>query len=742
MMRPLFFSCILVFLSTFVVASDVQTNEPDGKQKRPKVGLVLSGGGAKGFAYIGLFRVLEEVGLPIDYVGGTSIGSIMAGLYSVGYSADEIERVVREQNWDMVLRDEIERKYIAYEERDLWEKSIVSLPLNKRKIGLNSSLYYGQEVNLILNRFFSPVWDVTDFSKLPTPFLCIGTNIFTGEAVELTSGYLPMAVRASMSIPGYFSATHYQGKYLVDGGVVNNYPAADVKKMGAQFLIGGDVQSPLKNSMEELSSVTVIIDQIVSFHRQHANMEAKKLINLDILFSVSEGMMDFMKYDSIIAQGERVARSYYPQLKRLADSLNAIEYRATKVMDAKPLETIEVAEVKYEGNNKMSTIYLDNYFEAFEGTTVEFDEIEEKVTSLYGTGFFNYVFYELEKADDGRANLIIKLQEGAPGYLSAAIHYDSDYQGSIMLAGVFRNVLGDRSKLFTELILGTNPRLKAFYTISNGLKPSFGSELEWYSFSFNIYNGQKKYANLHFTALNVSTFLTQNRGNMLNWRFGLKYELFRIKQDVQIDPDLDSMAGFNPYGSAFVSLQIDTRDKPYFSTNGLLLNARVAYVVPLDDNWTRELFTNALVFYVKYQQSIRMSDRFVFRPGLFAGGTLRDESPPLQHWFGAGGLNEINYVDNLVPFSGLHFVQRYGYYAAIARLRLQYNPFGKLYFTLLADAGNLNDDVEKVFFIKDVVVGYGGTLSYNSFIGPVELSVMGSNLNQGVMLFLNIGFAF
>jgi len=132
----------------------------------------------------------------------------------------------------------------------------------------------------------------------------------------------------------------------------------------------------------------------------------------------------------------------------------------------------------------------------------------------------------------------------------------------------------------------------------------------------------------------------------------------------------------------------------------------------------------------------------VLRPGIFAGGTLRDESPPLQHWFGVGGLNEINYVDNLAPFAGLHFVQRYGYYAAVARMRLQYNAFGKFYLTLLADAGNLNDDPESVFFVKDAMMGYGGTLSYDSFIGPVELSIMGSNLNEGVMLFLNIGFAF
>ncbi len=741
-MRSSFLSYILVFLFASNIALANVGEKPQKNEERPKVGLVLSGGGAKGFAYIGLFRVLEEVGLPVDYVAGTSIGSIMAGLYSVGYSADEIERVVREQNWDMVLRDEIQRKYVSYEERSLWEKSIVSLPLDKRKIGLNSSLYYGQEVNLILNRFFSPVWDVTDFNKLPIPFMCVGTDLFNGDAVTLTNGYLPMAVRASMSIPGYFSPTLYQGKYLVDGGVVNNYPAADLKQMGAEYLVGGDVQSPLKNNIDELSSVTIIIDQIISFHREGANKEARKLIDLDIPFDVSEGMMDFTKYDSIIAQGERVARAYYPQLKRLADSLNAIEYRAPRKMEAKPLETIDISDIKYQGQDKMSTIYLDNFFEDFEGRTVEFDEIEDKVTSLYGTGFFKYVFYELEKADDGRANLIVILEEGAPGYVSAAIHYDADYQGSLMLAGVFRNVLGHRSKLFTELILGTSPRFSAFYTISNGLKPSFGSELELYSFGFHIFDGPKKIAKIDFSALNISAFLTQIRGNVLNWRFGLEYELFRVKQDVQIDPSIDSLAGYNSFGNAFISLNADTRDKSYFSTTGFVLAAKAYYVVPLVDNWTRDLFSNSLVFYVKYQQNIKLSDRFVLRPGIFAGGTLRDESPPLQHWFGVGGLNEINYVDNLAPFAGLHFVQRYGYYAAVARMRLQYNAFGKFYLTLLADAGNLNDDPESVFFVKDAMMGYGGTLSYDSFIGPVELSIMGSNLNEGVMLFLNIGFAF
>ncbi|MBC8321098.1 MAG: patatin-like phospholipase family protein, partial [Bacteroidetes bacterium] len=190
-----------------------------GKKERPKVGLVLSGGGAKGFAYIGMLRVFQEVGLEIDYIGGTSIGSIMGGLYAIGYSPDEIEKMVKEQDWNALLLDEIPRKYVAYEEKEFLEGSIISLPFKKRKIGLKQSMYQGQQVNLLLNKFFSPAWHITDFGKLQTPFLCVGTNLFNGDAEILKHGYLPMAVRASMSIPGYFSPTYYNGYYLVDGGI-------------------------------------------------------------------------------------------------------------------------------------------------------------------------------------------------------------------------------------------------------------------------------------------------------------------------------------------------------------------------------------------------------------------------------------------------------------------------------------------------------------------------------------------
>lgn len=153
----LLISAIFLIIVNPVISEN--TKEPI-KKKRPKIGLVLSGGGAKGFAYIGMLRVFQEVGLPIDYIGGTSIGSIIGGLYAIGYSPDEIQKMVKTQDWDAVLKDEIPRKYIAYEEKEFSGLSIISLPFDKKKVGINKSMYYGQQVNLLLNKYFSPAWDI------------------------------------------------------------------------------------------------------------------------------------------------------------------------------------------------------------------------------------------------------------------------------------------------------------------------------------------------------------------------------------------------------------------------------------------------------------------------------------------------------------------------------------------------------------------------------------------------------
>lgn len=717
--------------------------EPVKKGKRPKVGLVLSGGGAKGFAYIGLLRVMEEVGLQVDYVGGTSIGSIVAGLYALGYSPDEIERQVRKQNWADMLIDKIPRKYIAYEEKEFMESSLITFPFKKRKIGLKQAMYQGQQVNLLLNRFFSPGWNQTDFSKFQTPFLCVATNLFNGNAEVLKTGYLPMAVRSSMSIPGYFSPTHYNGYYLVDGGIVDNYPADKLKEEGAQLIIGGDVQSGLADTITELGTMTEIINQIIFFHGEEANEKAAEIIDLNIRFDVDAGMMDFTKYESIIAYGEKVAREHYDELKKLSDSLNALEYVPLKDYSTKPIDSVFISDVVYSGKGKMSFNYLNNFFADFKNRKVSFDEIEHEVTRAYGTKFFSHVFYELKPVGNNKADLIVDLQEGSPGYLSAAVHYDTDYGGSIRIDGIFRNVFGNRSKLFTELVLGSNPRFRALYLLSNGSKPGFGLETDMYNLSFDDYDGSVRIVTFNFINYKTTAFLSFTLRNLYSFRVGVQYEFFKFKQDISVTPGLDSISDYNSYGNIFIKFRADTRNKAYFATTGFKAELKALYLMPLSSGWTQKIFSNSLIAYLKYDQSIELMPKLSIKPGLFFGGTIRENRlPSVQHWFGVGGLNDMNYVDTFVPFTGVLFVQRFGFYSAIARLKVQYNVYEKLYLTLRSDFGATSSYFDNLLDPESQMFGYGLTASYDSFVGPVEFSVMGSNLNPSFSVFVNIGFNF
>ena len=732
---------LLIFccLTTFSIYA--QPPQPDPPRKRPTVGLVLSGGGAKGFAYIGLLRVIQEAGLRIDYIGGASIGSIIGGLYAIGYHPDTIAKLIRSQQWDNLLKDITDRKYVAYEEKGIGEKTIVRLPLKNKKLG-RGSMYQGQEINLLLNRFFSSVYKTTDFSKFQTPFLCTGTNLFTGESVVLNKGYLPMAIRASMSIPGYFEPTDYMGYYLVDGGVVNNYPVADVKEMGADIILGGDVQSGLYTTRAELASLTAILDQITSFSRIRANEIGDSLTDLKVRIKMPYGMMDFNQYDSIMAFGERVARSHYKEIKALADSLNAIEYKPLKKYNASPLNSIYVDSLIFRGNIKMRNIYFKSIFGDYQHKQIPIDVLEKDIRLTYGTGYFERVSYELEFRN-GKTNLVINAVEGGPGEISAGVHYDNDYGISLTVAGAFRNVLGTNSKLFADVNVAINPRIRLIYLMGFGGKAAIGAAAEFYTFKVDTYNKDVKTNKLNLTNYNGSLFFNYNFRNMVNLKAGFEYEYFRFRQDIEIDSSYIPFENFSSYGNLFIHLNADTRDRPYYPTTGVKVSLKGEFVMPFSKNWTQNVFSNSAIFSLKFDDNIRLSRRFVLQPGLFAGAILnRSASPPIQHMFGLGGLTYDNYIESFAPFTGLHFIQKYGYYALVGRLKLQYNVFDKVYLNLRADVGGNERSFKDLFASRNFLVGYGVTAGYDSFIGPIEISVMSSNLNPGLMLFLNLGYWF
>jgi len=728
-----------LFLSEMIVAQNINLSKQ--KPIRPKVGLVLSGGGAKGFAYIGLLKVLQEVNLHIDYIGGTSIGSIVAAMYAVGYAPDTIAKIIRSQDWNSLLTDKIGRKYINFEDKVYAENFIVSLPLKKKSVGLNVALYDGQQVNLMLNHILSTAYNIQDFHKLPIPFICVGTDLLTGKAIVLSSGYLPMAVRASMSIPGYFSPTYYQGHYLVDGGVVNNFPVLDVKKMGAQFIIGGDVQQGLTKDIKKLDTFTKILDQVISFNRVAANEQAYKNTNLLINIKMNFGMMDFSNYDSIMAVGEREARAHYSQLKALADSLNAIEYIPANVFNAKPLDSIYISDIEVEGLEKLKPQFVEHIFKGIIHKKISIKKLEDKVTYAYGTNYFDHVFYELQGQNDS-ARLILKVKEKSLGTVRAALHYDNDYSGSFLVGATFRNLIPG-TKLYADVVLGVNPRLRALFLVENGRSPGLGVKIDMYSFGFNTYNGEVKTDKVTFTNFSGSVFMNATIKNTYNFRVGFKYEYLKFRMQYDTTDVGELINDYNSYGNFFVSFRSDTYDNRLYPRKGFQSVLVAKYVFPLSKGWAREVFGPALITYFKYNQAIPLGRKFTLRPGIFLGATIKGNNmSPIQDLFTFGGLNTSNYIENFQDFTGVKFSQQAGLYAAVLRLKLQYQLAKKHYLLLRCDIGSNTQYLNDLFKKDTFMIGYGITYSYDSFIGPLELTLMSSNQKKNLQAFVNIGYWF
>ena len=235
---------------------------------RKKVGLVLGGGGAKGAAEVGVLKVLEEADIPIDYIVGTSIGGIVGGLYSIGYDAADIDSLFRNQNWLFLLSDQAKRESESFLSKDEKERYMIHLPLSReRKVSLPTGYLKGQNILNLFSKLTVGYHHVDDFSTLPIPYRCVAVDLVDGKEVVLSSGSLPMAMRATMSIPGVFAPVEWNGMMLVDGGALNNLPVDVVRDMGADVVICVDLSTGWKKK-EDLKSASSVVDQLIGIMGQ------------------------------------------------------------------------------------------------------------------------------------------------------------------------------------------------------------------------------------------------------------------------------------------------------------------------------------------------------------------------------------------------------------------------------------------------------------------------------------------
>ncbi len=395
---------VLLVLFTFLMAKAQDKEEND----KVKIGLVLSGGGAKGMAHIGAIKVIEEAGVKIDYIGGTSMGAIVGALYASGYSATQLDSIFRNTDFTSLINDEIPRGAKTFYEKEDSERYALKLPFDNFKIAIPSGYSGGQNIYNEMVKYLYHVKDINEFNKLPIPFVCVATDVETGEEIKLDHGYLPKAIMASGTLPSLFEPATVEGKVLIDGGVVNNYPVEEVRKMGADIIIGVDVQHGLKDR-EGLGSATEILLQINNFRAAEYMKEKSELTDVYIKPDMEKyTVMDFDLDNEIITSGETAAREKWNDLIKIGTTQDGTDPSFEKIA---PVDSLSVSRLIIKGDNtSFSRGYVKGKLRFKLGEKIAFEKLQRGINNLVATGNFKTIRYELLSNEVGE-DLVLNLNE-------------------------------------------------------------------------------------------------------------------------------------------------------------------------------------------------------------------------------------------------------------------------------------------------------------------------------------------
>ncbi|TNE64842.1 MAG: hypothetical protein EP344_03455 [Bacteroidetes bacterium] len=708
-------------------------------QPGPRVGVVLSGGGAKGVAHVGALRVIEEAGIRIDYIGGSSMGGIVGGLYAAGWSVDQLDSILRANDLSVVLQDEVKRDYQPFFNKIYGEKYALRLSFKDFKISLPPALSDGQEAFNFLSALTDHVVGITDFSQLPTPFLCIGTDVSAGKQVILEKGCLARAMRASGSFPGLLAPVEVDSQLITDGAVVNNFPAKEVHDKGMDFIIGVSVEADLY-SKDELTSMEKIIEQIGSYQMIARSQDQLTYCNLVIRPALDEyGVTSFDAIDTIMVRGERAARLQWDSLvsiARLQHSGPEAPYKRPDLVTEQAL--LQVGTVRLEDNPAITYKALVRKFpQPFPGT-ISFDKFREGIAALYATDNFQFIDYHFEPQVTGQRELVMHLKV-KPGYESSlrlGLHYDKVYKSSLLLNGTFRNVVFQNSIAALDLIIGDKLRYNAHYYVGGGRTPGagfnsrlntvdlpidlpvridIGDSISIQSLLFNMTDHtQELYANL----------LT-NEQFALGVAAELKYFKTATEQAVDYISERNYVDEKGWYAGARAFLHFDNRDRIFFTQRGALIRIAARGFKPItslkyDDiretlGWNFDIQARLFHPLSEHLTAVFIAD---------AGRTLGTPAPPYRYFLGSNNRNLIN---NFRPFTGLAFARISGNNLFKAGLTLQYKLLKTHYFSLTGELASLGDDPQPFSSGHTQFRSIGLSYGISTPLGPVEVTYGRSN---------------
>lgn len=720
----------------------VQAQEPIESEPRPKIGLVLPGGGAHGLAHIGVIKELERLNIPIDYISGTSMGALVGGLYASGLSSEEIENFVSHVDWDQTFTDDHSRHYLSFRRKqDQFHFFLKGeLGYGNGRFRLPTGLVLGQQQALMLKGMTLPSSDIHRFDDLPTPFRAVATDAVSGEEVVLKQGDLSAALRASMSVPGIFAPVEIDGRKLVDGGVTNNTPIDVVRDMGADIVIVSDTHTPTPK--DEQSSYLEITGNIISsMITANSIKQLNTLTPQDVLIRVrlpdTIKATDFERFANIIHIGEEAAIAEQDKLSTL--SLPGY-HRQTPKRSWPVIDRIE-----FDNHTEISEHVLRSYIRQQEGKEIDRTQLETDITYLYGLGFFELITYQIEHQGD---DTILRIYTQAPTWgpnffkvkFSLASNLSDDSVFNLGLRHTYMPINSMGAEWRNEFGIGEHQLLKTSY-----YQPLNDRQNYYAKGSLNFTEGTYLLSNDEFGINSVQLEQRQMYPELeigvnigLNWRAFTRY---RLENGTILIGKNKSSQIENKYEDHIVSLGIqhDSLDQVAFPHHGTLMD------LALHNTIDERTGLGDTVEYKGLFSTYHTFGRHTINLHLNATDMHIDEASDIHRFYTLGGFQRLSgYSENDLLGNKILFAKiKYLYLISASRNPMNF-PF---YVGGTLEAGNVYDDGaftgvdNNEFSWRNTKQAGSIFVGMNSFLGPVYFAY-GYHNEDYQSLYFYFGHAF
>lgn len=727
------------------------------QRTRPQLGITLSGGGAKGLAHIGILKAIDSAGLKIDYVTGTSMGSIIGGLYASGYTADSIEKIARCVNWDLMLSNSASLHSMGMEEKEEYDKYAVELPWVNNGFRLPSGMLESEELWLKFSELFFPVYNIKDFLKLPKKFRCIATDVSSGQAVALDKGEIVSAVRSSMAIPSVFTAVDYQGRKLVDGGIVRNFPVHDAIDMGADIVIGSNVSGGLLPK-EKINNVFQILLQIAFFREDENTNKEKQLCQIYINHPLESYSMGSFSYSNeIINEGLETGRKMYPVFKRMADSLDQLYGPdKTRLLPLPSVREVKITDYAIEGLERTNRYFFLSLMQFVRNRWYTPESLADHIRVAFGTRYYQKIIYRLEPLTDTTAKIIFTAQEHPLTFAKLGIHYNT-FSGISLVGNLTSRdffVPFSRSRSLVSVNIGENMRIRGEHLqyLDRLNQVSLNALLQLEQIGFNTYNTSSirdgVYQQLYFKAESNLSVALERR---ISLGIGHRFEGFSYTPSISTN-NLE-VKGTNQQNNSYAFFKYNSLSNNVYPRKGIRMHLEAGRVYAADPrvNFYRngkEQNNDTLGFSFGafarttflFDHYVPLSQRVTLIEHIQAGFNFMDKMGPLNAYYIGGLSNEFR---NQILFAGLNEGTRYTSSVASFQLGVRYQMFSSIFLTgranlLYHDIVTSNARSTRAGYLS----GYSLTFGYNFLLGPLEISAMYSEQSKKVIPYVNLGIPF